>query len=207
MEELKSIQEVDDFLKRFATSLIFKVGGCHKTMQGFANVEAVVDRWPQLHLGFIRVIQNRPASDHVATKTGIRHESPQLILFLDGQSVFEVNNWAMTVEAVQEGLTRHLGPGQAATSLAPRSDLSAYLKLLENYLAGKLLDEEFELMWLEMFQKDTTPRSQWEVDQLNSLFGDVDVALSAIDLIGSTNRPLVVDLKERARKLLKTIKQ
>jgi len=49
-------------------------------------------------------MEARPASNHVASLTGIVHESPQLILFRDGKAVFDRDNWDITAEAVAEGL-------------------------------------------------------------------------------------------------------
>jgi bacillithiol system protein YtxJ len=50
------------------------------------------------------VVESRPASNHVASMTGIEHESPQIILFRDGKNVFDRDNWDITAEAMAEGL-------------------------------------------------------------------------------------------------------
>jgi bacillithiol system protein YtxJ len=50
------------------------------------------------------VVEARPASNHVASLTGITHESPQFILFRGGKAVFDRDNWDITDEAVAEGL-------------------------------------------------------------------------------------------------------
>lgn len=104
MYELTSPEEVDEFLKTFPTGVIFKAGGCHKTMEGFAHVEKALEAQPQIHVGFIRVIENRPASNHVEGLTGIKHESPQFILFVDGKAQFDLDNWDIQLEPLQEAL-------------------------------------------------------------------------------------------------------
>jgi bacillithiol system protein YtxJ len=53
------------------------------------------------------VVEARPASNHVATRTGITHESPQIIFFKDGKAVFDRDNWDITGEAVAEALESH----------------------------------------------------------------------------------------------------
>ena len=101
---LTSPQEVDGFLKANPTSVIFKAGTCHKTPETFVHVESHLNAREDLKLGIIKVVEARPASNHVATLTGIEHESPQIILFKDGKNVFARDNWDITSEAMSEGL-------------------------------------------------------------------------------------------------------
>lgn len=110
---LTTPEEVDAFLARPA-SAIFKVGSCHKTQEVFRSVEQHLDAREDLALGIIRVLEARPASNHVAALTGITHESPQLILFRGRKAVFDRDNWDITDEAVAEGL-QVLGATPAAT--------------------------------------------------------------------------------------------
>ena len=101
---LTSPQEVDVFLKENPTAAIFKAGTCHKTPETFVHVQARLDPREDLKLGIIKVVEARPASNHVATMTGIEHESPQIILFKDGKNVFDRDNWDITADAMAEGL-------------------------------------------------------------------------------------------------------
>jgi bacillithiol system protein YtxJ len=101
---LTSPAEVDGFLKENPTAAIFKVGNCHKTQETFVHIQAHLDPLENLKLGIIKVIESRPASNHVATMTGIEHESPQIILFRNGKNVFDRDNWDITAESMTEGL-------------------------------------------------------------------------------------------------------
>ena len=101
---LTSPAEVDGFLKANPTAAIFKAGTCHKTQETFSHVQAHLEPREDLKLGIIKVVEARPASNHVAALTGIEHESPQIILFKDGKNVFDRDNWDITEEAVIEGL-------------------------------------------------------------------------------------------------------
>ena len=100
---LTSPEQVDGFLKENPTAAIFKAGICHKTQETFTHVQAHLDPREDLRLG-IKVVEARPASNHVAALTGIEHESPQIILFKDGKNVFDRDNWDITAEAMAEGL-------------------------------------------------------------------------------------------------------
>ena len=123
-------QEVSDFLTENPTSVIFKAGTCHKTMQGFGFLQEQLEPRSDLQVGIIRVVEARAASNLVAERTGIRHESPQVILFKEGEPVFEANNWNITPEVLQAGFAKLPGAAAAATEAA-RSDLKSYLEVLE----------------------------------------------------------------------------
>lgn len=101
---LTSPAEVDAFLQENPTTAIFKAGLCHKTPETFVHVQAHLDPREDLKLGIIKVVESRPASNHLAALTGIEHESPQIILFKDGRNVFDRDNWDITAEAMAEGL-------------------------------------------------------------------------------------------------------
>lgn len=206
MYELTTPDEVKEFLGKFPTNAIFKAGGCHKTMQGFGYVEQALDPRKQLHLGFIRVIESRPASNYVAEITGITHESPQFILFVDGKTVYDVDNWDITLEVVEGVLTSHFGEAKKEQSNSVQSDLTPYVQLLEQLLAGSLASDEFEERWLYTFQQDASPRSTGEFELLNSLYGDVDERINEkLSLKVTSSSP--VTLEEKAEQLLKSLRQ
>ena len=104
IEFLTSPAEVDAFLKTNPQAAIFKAGTCHKTSETFGFVQAHLEAREDLPLGVIKVVEARPASNHVATITGVTHESPQLFFFRNGKAVFDRDNWDITDETVAEGL-------------------------------------------------------------------------------------------------------
>jgi monothiol bacilliredoxin len=173
-------EEVDSFLQRFPTGVIFKAGSCHKTMEGFSNLEADLMGRPDIHVGYIRVVENRSASNHVGELTGIVHESPQVILFVEGKPLFDLDNWAITPEGLKAGFDQHLGAGEGSEGVLEKSDMTPYIQLLEGLMTGELEEGHFKMRWLEQFRGDASPRSQDEVELLSSLYGDVDRALVGI---------------------------
>jgi bacillithiol system protein YtxJ len=104
---LTTAEQVDDFLAMNPASAIFKAGTCHKTQETFAQVQAHLELREDLPLGIIRVVESRPASNRVTERSGITHESPQIILFKDGKAVFDRDNWDITGESVAEALESH----------------------------------------------------------------------------------------------------
>ena len=172
---LTTPEEVNDFLTTHPTSVVFKAGTCHKTMQGFGFVQEKLEPREDLFVGLIRVVEARAASNLVAEKTAIKHESPQVIIFRDGQPVFDLDNWSITPEALDAGF-RQLPGGEQPAAANPRaaSDLAPYIQLLESYLSGAIDERRFEYSYTTAFRDDASLRSREEVEILNSIFGDVD---------------------------------
>lgn len=186
MFNLTSPEDVESFLAHHPTSVIFKAGTCHKTMQGFGFLQERLHERDDLMVGVIRVVEARPASNLVAERTGIVHHSPQVILFRDGEAVFDVDNWNITPEVLEEGFQRvpHSPMGGALGQVEVRSDLTPYKRLLERYLDGEISDQEFEYSYTTLFRDDASLRSKDEVEVLNSIFGDVDKHLEMHKMMG-----------------------
>lgn len=173
---LASPEEVEGFLQANPTSVIFKAGTCHKTMQGFGFLQEKLEPREDLMVGLIRVVEARQASNLVADKTGIMHQSPQVILFKDGEAVFDVDNWSITPEVLERGF-QQLPVAEGVVVKAEqttRSNLKPYLDMMEQYLAGVIGDQHFEYAYTMTFRDDASLRSREEVEILNSIFGDVD---------------------------------
>lgn len=183
LQDLTSIDDVDLFLKKFPTGVFFKAGGCHKTMQGFGYVEQALNKREHMYMGYVRVIENRPVSNYIETITGVVHQSPQLILMIDGKAVYDIDNWDITLEALESALLHHFGKISKSPEKKNNSvdypNLTSYIELLNMFIAEGLSDREFKQQWLSAFQIDSSLRSTDEFELLNSLFGDVDVAIAS----------------------------
>ncbi len=55
----------------------------------------------------IVVQEARPLSDLVARETGIRHESPQVILFRNGEAVWNTSHHGISVASLRKALDSH----------------------------------------------------------------------------------------------------
>ena len=172
---LESAEATESFLEQYPTSVIFKAGTCHKTMQGFGFLQEKLEPREDLMVGLIRVVEARPASNLIAEKTGIVHQSPQVVLFKDGEAVFDVDNWDITPDVLDSGFEQVPPSGEVVSGAAKTSsDLSPYKQVLEQYLAGVIDYRQFEYAYTTMFRDDASLRSREEVEVLGSIFGDVD---------------------------------
>ena len=204
---LSSPEAVDGFLEQFPTSIIFKAGTCHKTMQGFGFVQEKVENREDLMVGIIRVVEARPASDLITSKTGIVHQSPQVILFKEGQAVFDVDNWDITPEVLDQGLSHAPNSGATvASGEKTASDLGIYKRLIEQYLNGDLDDKQFEYSYTMTFRDDASLRTREEVEVLGSIFGDVDRHMEMhMMMAGKSNYDLIRERATAAFEQLKTL--
>lgn len=195
---LTTPQEVDQFLTDYPLAAVFKAGTCHKTMQGFGVLETFLQDH-ELPVGFIRVVDWRPASNRVAEMTGIVHHSPQLMIFKDGQVQFEVNNWDITPEALEPVFAQI--PARSASGKVQTDDnIEPYRRLMRDFVDGKISDWAFQDQYVTLFRDDASLRSQREFELLSRLFGDPDAYHGGLHQLGQPQER--GELKQRVQQLL-----
>ncbi len=196
---LETPEDVQSFLSQNPTSIIFKAGTCHKTMQGFGFLQEQLETRDDLAVGLVRVVEARPASNFIAEQTGITHQSPQVILYRDGEAVFDADNWEITPETLHGGLAKAPYAGSAdPAQTAARSDLTVYVQLLEQYLSGTLDDRQFEFAYTTTFRDDASLRSREEVEVLGSIFGDVDRHMEMHMMMGGRSNSELIRARAEA---------
>lgn len=199
---LTTPEEVNAFLAENPLSAIFKAGTCHKTMQGFSVVEQFLKRY-DLPVGFIRVVEWRPASNHVAALTQILHHSPQFIVFKDQQPVFDADNWDIVPEALQPVFEEHV-PLRQDQSGEVKGNLTPYIDLTERYLKGELTAPMYQAYFTDTFRNDGSLRSKQEFELLSRMFGDPDAVHGGLHSLGD---PTLDDtMRQRAEELLQELK-
>jgi bacillithiol system protein YtxJ len=205
MHALTTPEEVEHFIRSHPIAVIFKAGTCHKTMQGWGNLERLLRERPQIPVGIIRVVEHRPASNRVAEITGITHHSPQVILFREGRAIFDLDNWDITPQRLEPLFQQHLSDVKVEPSpKGSESNLEPYKRLLDAYLGGAVSEAQFQWTYLNMFREDASLRSQEEFELLNSLFGNPDQGHHIHPLAilqHEQHNPSGVPLRERAAAL------
>jgi bacillithiol system protein YtxJ len=109
---LTSIEQVDTFIRDHPDAVLFKAGTCHRTDDALARLTDALKARRVPPIGFVRVAESRAASDHIARLTGIKHESPQVIVIQKGRAVFARDNWGITEQALALALDANFGPGR-----------------------------------------------------------------------------------------------
>jgi bacillithiol system protein YtxJ len=83
---------------------------CPVSLHAFARYRAFLAKHPETPTAWIDVIGQRPLSLAVAERTGVKHESPQALLFEKGVVVWNASHEAIDPEA----LAAALGLGDSA---------------------------------------------------------------------------------------------
>jgi monothiol bacilliredoxin len=177
--------DVDRLLGRFAWAVIFKAGTSDKTIDAWLVAQRALEPRVDVAVGFIRLPEDRPASERVAALTGIAHRSPQLVLFHDGTARFHLDEFAIVptelVPRLERALPVEMGPrvrNEAVVTIEP------YRRLLARYVAGELPEERFQWSYLERLAREALWRDDETFALLNGLFeNDAGRQVSAARLI------------------------
>ena len=203
--------DVDRFLTRFSWCVIFKAGTSDKTFDAWLVTQQVIEPRVDVGVGFIRLPEDRPASDRVTALSGIVHRSPQFILFHEGTARGHLNEFAIVpdqlVPLLREQLPIEMGPpvrNEAVVTLEP------YRALLSEFLQDRLPEERFQWGYLDRLAKEALWRDDETFALLNSLFEnewgrDVRAArLVAVEFQGQLAGRLE-PLKARAARMLERL--
>ena len=69
-------------------------------MDALGEVQRFMAEHPAIPVYLVDVIAQRPLSREIAARLGIRHESPQAILFRQGAAAWHASHDAVTAEAL-----------------------------------------------------------------------------------------------------------
>ena len=105
---MELIRETTDFDRLLAApvAIVFK----HSTTCGIsAHAHRETERFladnPEQVVHKVEVVESRVLSDYIEAKTGIRHESPQLLVLRNGRVVWQGSHSRVTAEAIAASLS------------------------------------------------------------------------------------------------------
>ena len=166
--------DVDRFLDRFPWSIVFKAGTSDKTVDAWLVAQKALEPRVDVAVGFVRLPEDRPASDRVSALSGVGHRSPQLLLFQKRSALFHLDEFAIVPDQLVPLLGEHLpadvGPpvrNEAVVTLEP------YRRLLSALVGGTLPEERFQWSYLERLEQEAGWRDDETFAVLNSLFENV----------------------------------
>jgi bacillithiol system protein YtxJ len=73
---------------------------CPISTAAFEEYEKFEGDHKELETFYLYVQEDRPLSNHIAEAFSIKHESPQALLFKDGQVVWTASHWNITYKAL-----------------------------------------------------------------------------------------------------------
>ena len=101
---LESIYESETFdrLLDAPLAVVFKHSStCGISARAHGEVERFLSEHPERHIYKVEVLGSRAVSDYIEEKTGIRHESPQLLVLRAGEVVWHGSHSRVTAEAIE----------------------------------------------------------------------------------------------------------
>ncbi len=101
-EELQQLLEHDVFLL-LKHSLTCPISGA-----AFEEYSQFVDEHPAVTTAYLAVQEAKPLSEHVRDLTGIKHESPQAILFKNGEAVWNASHRRITNQSLEQAVKEYL---------------------------------------------------------------------------------------------------
>lgn len=105
--QLERNQDLDRLLERSKANpvLIFKHSTqCSISSEVYEEFLRFAEPAGGLICGLVLVIENRELSDTIASRLGVRHESPQAIVVRDGQPAWNASHWSISADSLRRAL-------------------------------------------------------------------------------------------------------
>ncbi len=103
--QLQSIEQLEQFISQPGKRLLFKHStvcpisdAAYREFQAFVETEAIP-------AAVILVREDRPVSNEVEARFGVKHESPQVFVLEDGDVKWHTSHWKITQQAIREAVT------------------------------------------------------------------------------------------------------
>jgi len=168
---LASPADVDELLAQTPWCAVFKAGTSDMTFDAWRLVQQALEPRVDVGVGLIQLPAGRAASDHLASRSGVPHKSPQLVLFRDGTACGSLSERAIAPESLHGLLQAQLPAAIGARVQNPRVvSLEAYRTLAADFVAGRLPEERFQWAYLERLAREAAWRDDAAFARLNALF-------------------------------------
>ncbi len=106
--KLHSVEDLNHFLDQPSRRILFKHSTtCPISSQAHDEFEAFLADHA-IPAAVILVREDRPVSNEVEARFGIKHESPQIFLLEDQTVKWHTSHWKITKQAIAEALTEAL---------------------------------------------------------------------------------------------------
>lgn len=77
---------------------------CWQSSATIREVTGFADRYPDVPVFLVDVVGERELARRIAESTGVRHESPQLLVLREGEAVWETSHFGVQEDSLVEAL-------------------------------------------------------------------------------------------------------
>jgi bacillithiol system protein YtxJ len=103
MEKLETAEQFDEVAKTKKRFLLIKHSlTCPISQAAFREYEKFVSNHPEVDTYYLYVQEARPLSNYIAETFGVKHESPQALLFENGAVVWHTSHWNITYDSLKK---------------------------------------------------------------------------------------------------------
>jgi|SRR4051794_1939643 bacillithiol system protein YtxJ len=95
--KIESVEQFDELLKNESKFYLLKHSlTCPISHAAYKEYEKYTNETQDVPTYYLAVQDSRPLSNEIAERFQIKHESPQAILFADGEAVWNASHWKIT---------------------------------------------------------------------------------------------------------------
>ena len=105
VKELVENEDLEELIERSRTDpiLIFKHSTqCSISIAAYVEFLKFTQDASDVVCGVVLVLENRRLSNTIASRFGVRHESPQAIVLRNGRPHWNASHWAITIDALSK---------------------------------------------------------------------------------------------------------
>jgi len=101
MNKIESVEQFEQILKQQQSFYILKHSlTCPISQAAYEEFESYFQENADFPQYYLAVQDSRPLSNHIAEKFHIKHESPQVILFLNEDVAWHASHWKITFDSL-----------------------------------------------------------------------------------------------------------
>ncbi|CAH0346838.1 bacillithiol system redox-active protein YtxJ [Bacillus sp. CECT 9360] len=102
--KIETQEQFEELAKQDSFLLIKHSLTCPVSGAAFEEYEGFLEEHADLNTAYLAVQEARPLSNYVADTFNIKHETPQAILFKNGEPVWNASHWKITNESLSNAL-------------------------------------------------------------------------------------------------------
>ena len=108
MKRFNGVEDFDQAVQANGQLIILKHSStCPISQAAYEEYESFASEQENLPVYYLIVQEDRPLSNHIAEKYSIKHESPQTLLFKNGEVVWHSSHWKITHSSLTEAVKKN----------------------------------------------------------------------------------------------------
>ncbi|WP_019243902.1 MULTISPECIES: bacillithiol system redox-active protein YtxJ [Bacillus] len=109
LEHISTEQQLEGYLDKERFMLFKHSATCPISAEAFKEYQHFNDQHPEVPAIYLIVQEDQELSQFVAEKFHVKHQSPQMIIFKNGNVAWHESHWRITVESISKALEEEQG--------------------------------------------------------------------------------------------------